>query len=229
MKEEETSNKKAEWMMVAVRPANRRVVVIGSGAVGQRRAEQFARFGATVEVYDPHMEDEARSQLPQDTVAFTRAASKSDLAGAWLIVVATNDPRVNAEVGSWADELNIDCNRTDDAEAGTMAVPALLHDPVGWKMAMLGGDAGPLFSAWIKARVAGTMSDPQVGIVYRALAAARAEAENLSITSKERGFLMRRAMAQILERSDAATINGSPEEINGAELVRTIISKRSNS
>lgn len=222
------NNSGSDWMMVAVKPAGRRVVVVGSGAVARRRAEQFASRGAKVEVYDPALNEAAVAELGDNIKAFGRAASKNDVAGSWLVVVATDDPIVNAEVGTWAQELGIDCNRTDDAEAGTLAVPALLEDSDGWKVAVLGADAGPLFSAWIKGMVGHMAAHSHVDLVYKWLSEARAEAEKLNITSKERGFLMRRVMAQLLVHVDGLSNNPDiAAEINGAELVHALQEKRS--
>ena len=70
--------------------------------------------------------------------------------GAWLIVVATDDAETNKTVGQWADELGLECNRADNVDAGTFAVPAIMDNDEGWQLAILGGEAGPLFSTWMK-------------------------------------------------------------------------------
>lgn len=207
------------WMMVAVKPAGKRVVIVGSGAVARRRAEQFASRGAHVEVYDPNVTDEVRGELPH-CVIYGREITRNDLNGAWLVVVATDQPITNQQVGQWAAELDIDCNRTDEAEAGTFAVPALLEDDAGWKLAVLGGEAGPLFSAWMKGLIGHLATREQVTAVYNALAQARHAVDQLSISARERGFLMRRAMARILESTSSEAAN---ELLDGAEIVRELV------
>lgn len=197
------------WMMVAVRPRGRRVVVVGGGTVARRRAEQFLFRGAAVEIFDPFLKEDISS--PDGLKLHRRKVSREDLQSAWLIIVATNDAPTNQRVGAWAEELKIACNRTDDAEAGTFAVPAIMEDDLGWKVAVLGGDAGPLFSAWVKGLVGHMAASERVGQVYTTMASARYAAETLSITQQERALLLRKVMAQALE---------STEEIDGAALVR---------
>ena len=210
----------APWIIVAIRPAGRRVVIVGSGAVARRRAEQFASRGARVEIYDPNLATEKPADLPPEAVLFERAATRNDIAGAWLVVVATSDAAVNAEVGQWTTELDINCNRTDDADAGTFAMPALLEDDHGWKVAVLGGEAGPLFSAWVKGLVGQMAAREQIDRVYMALASARRAAEELSISQKDRAFLLRRVMAKILEI--ASDEDGAQDMLHGAALVHAI-------
>src|SRR5687768_15670407 len=101
------------WMMVAVRPAGQRVIIIGGGAVARRRAELFAAHGAQVHVYDPVVQDPAKP-WPAGVTFFNQAAAKRDLQGAWLLVVATDDPTVNKQAGLWASELGLEVNRADD-------------------------------------------------------------------------------------------------------------------
>lgn len=215
----------APWMMVAVQPAGRRVVVAGSGAVARRRAQQFAAKGSLVEIFDPAMADDLQHHLAAECVLHKRAVSRDDLAQAWLLVVATDDPAVNEELGLWAAELGILCNRTDDAENGTLAVPALLEDEAGWQMAVLGGDAGPLFSAWMKGLAGHLISREQVPAVYSALAGARAASLNLHLPQKERAFLLRRVMARILEQVALAEqdANAAPLALDGRQILEDLI------
>lgn len=207
------------WIMLAVRPHGKRVVIVGSGAVARRRAEQFISRGATVVIIDPNV-DEERADLPAGVLIEKRDVQKRDVRHAWLVVVATSNPAVNQKVGAWAEELNVNCNRTDDAESGTVAVPAMMEDDLGWKVAVLGGDAGPLFSAWVKGLVGHLVASERIGQVYTAMATARVVAESLPLEQKDRAFLLRKVMARILE---------SNEEIDAAALVRTLYAERTQS
>lgn len=201
--------------MVAVRPQGRRVVIVGGGVVARRRAEQFAGRGAVVEMFDPN--SNADDNEPVSGVEIhQRNLKKSDLQNVWLIVVATDDVKVNQKIGLWANELGIACNRTDDAEEGTFAVPAIMEDDLGWKVAVLGGDAGPLFSAWVKGLVGHLAASERIGQVYTAMASARFAAETLPLNQQQRAFLLRKAMARILETTD---------DIDGAALVRKLHTK----
>lgn len=218
----------APWMMVAVQPTGKRVVVAGSGAVARRRAQQFSAKGARVEIFDPGMDDDLQQHLVAPCILHKRPVVKEDLDGTWLLVVATNDQAVNEELGAWASEHGILCNRTDDAENGTLAVPALLEDEAGWQMAVLGGDAGPLFSAWMKGLAGHLISREQVPAVYRALADARAASLGLNLAQKERAFLLRRVMARILEQVALAEQGtpGTTPALDGRQILEDLARER---
>jgi siroheme synthase-like protein len=75
--------------------AGRRVVVVGGGRVGARRARGLAESGAEVLVIAPVTE------LDSEGFAVRRRRYRTgDLAGAWFAVAATDDPAVNAQVAA---------------------------------------------------------------------------------------------------------------------------------
>jgi uroporphyrin-III C-methyltransferase/precorrin-2 dehydrogenase/sirohydrochlorin ferrochelatase len=102
----------------------RRVVIVGGGAVGARRAKTFTDAGADVVVIAPRVTDEMRV-LP--VTVLDRPYQAGDLAEAWLAVTATDSTSVNAGVAADAAALRIFCVRADTAAAGTARVPALHH------------------------------------------------------------------------------------------------------
>jgi uroporphyrin-III C-methyltransferase/precorrin-2 dehydrogenase/sirohydrochlorin ferrochelatase len=100
--------------------AGRRVVVVGGGRVGARRARGLAESGADVLVIAPvtELDSDGFAVLP-------RPYRSGDLAGAWFVVAATDDPAVNARVAADAAELRVFCVRADRAGGGTARVPAV--------------------------------------------------------------------------------------------------------
>jgi uroporphyrin-III C-methyltransferase/precorrin-2 dehydrogenase/sirohydrochlorin ferrochelatase len=100
----------------------RRVVVVGAGTVGARRAQALSDAGADVVV-----------------VAADRPFVPADLDGAWLALACTDDPDVNAAVAAAARERRIFCVRADEAAGGTARMSAVArHD--GVTVAVNGGD-----------------------------------------------------------------------------------------
>ena len=71
--------------------AGRRAVVIGGGTVGLRRAAALRDFGAVVTVISPTLS----GPMP-DVIYLPRPYRTGDLAGAFLVVAATDDSAVNA-------------------------------------------------------------------------------------------------------------------------------------
>jgi uroporphyrin-III C-methyltransferase / precorrin-2 dehydrogenase / sirohydrochlorin ferrochelatase len=90
----------------------RRVVVVGGGAVGSRRAGGLLEAGATVVVVDP----DPAEHLPGVDVIRRRFAV-DDLDGCVLVFACTDDPVVNAAVAAAAVVRGLWWVRADDAEA----------------------------------------------------------------------------------------------------------------
>lgn len=109
-----------------LRLTGRRAVIVGGGAVARRRAMSLLEAGADVTVIAPRV-DPAIEKLPLHVER--RVYRAGDLEGAMLVVVATDDPAVNAVVAGEAAQKRVLVNRTDDPESGDVQVPA--HRRVG--------------------------------------------------------------------------------------------------
>src|SRR3954453_10515478 len=99
----------------------RRVLVVGGGAVGSRRSRALRDAGADVLVVDPS----PSADLPDGVTVEVRAFTLDDLAGAWLVVVCTDDSAVTAAVAAAAHDAGIWCVRSDDATSSPAWVPAV--------------------------------------------------------------------------------------------------------
>lgn len=100
----------------------RQVVVVGGGAVAARRVHTFLQAGAQVRVIAPEVLEEIGAGGAE---VHRRRFAAGDLAQAWLVVTATDDPDVNAAVAAEAAENQRFCVRADEAGAGTARVPAI--------------------------------------------------------------------------------------------------------
>ena len=112
--------------------AGERVLVVGGGAVGARKARKFARE-AEVVVLSPTFEADSYGQSQQ-----LRAAPQPADAGNWLdridpvlVVAATDSGELNAAFEQAADERGLLSNRADYAgprSPGHIVVPATVRD-----------------------------------------------------------------------------------------------------
>jgi uroporphyrin-III C-methyltransferase/precorrin-2 dehydrogenase/sirohydrochlorin ferrochelatase len=100
----------------------RRVVVVGGGQVALRRATALLAAGALVHVIAPRVEP-ALAGLP--VTIDRRPYRDGDLAGAWLVHAATDDPAVNTTIAAAAERLRIWCSRADDAGRSRAWTPAV--------------------------------------------------------------------------------------------------------
>ncbi|MGN6608033.1 MAG: uroporphyrinogen-III C-methyltransferase [Jatrophihabitans sp.] len=114
----------------------RRVLVVGAGAVGARRARALVEAGADVLVVAPEVAD----ALPVDGVRVERRRfGAGDVEGAWLVFACTDDPAVNAAVAAECEARRIFCVRADLAQGGSARTPAVARRD-GLTIAVSGGD-----------------------------------------------------------------------------------------
>jgi precorrin-2 dehydrogenase/sirohydrochlorin ferrochelatase len=118
----------APALPIMLRIAGRRCVVLGGGAVAERRARSLLEAGGRVTVIAPEITD-GLAALGIERQA--RGYARGDLAGAALVVIATGDPAINDAAAAEARREGCLINRADATEAGDFAVPAhARHGPV---------------------------------------------------------------------------------------------------
>ncbi len=125
--------------LVGLRLAGRRVVVVGGGAVAQRRVPGLLAAGADVTVVSPHLTPTLEPHVTAGTLSWVaRRYADGDLDGAWYALAVTDDPAANAQVVTDADARRVFCVRADDGWAGSAVTPATgRQGPVS--VAVLGG------------------------------------------------------------------------------------------
>jgi uroporphyrin-III C-methyltransferase / precorrin-2 dehydrogenase / sirohydrochlorin ferrochelatase len=102
--------------------AGRKAVVVGGGQVALRRTRSLLEAGARVTVVAPRISPELNGE---DLTLIRRPYQDGDLAGAWLVHAATDDPAVNAAVAAAAERERVWCVRADDAAASAAWTPAV--------------------------------------------------------------------------------------------------------
>lgn len=110
--------------------AGRRVVVVGAGAVAQRRLPRLVGAGAVVEVIAPEATPGVEAMADAGEITWTRRDfAPGDLDGAWYVIAAASRPAVNAAVAEEALAYRVFCVRSDDAPEGSAVTPAVAeHD-----------------------------------------------------------------------------------------------------
>ncbi len=96
--------------------AGRRVLVVGAGAVAQRRVLGLVDAGADVVVVAPTATARLRTMAEAGVIAWReRCFDYSDVIGAWLVHAATDDTAVNALVEAEAERRRVWVVRADTA------------------------------------------------------------------------------------------------------------------
>lgn len=125
--------------------AGRRVVVIGAGVVGARKAEQLLAARARVIV----ISEVVRGELPDVESVVARRYEYGDLVGAFLVVAATGDSSINDLIAKEANELSILLNVVDDAARSNFFFPAV-HRDGDVTISISTNGASPALAQWIR-------------------------------------------------------------------------------
>jgi siroheme synthase-like protein len=107
---------------------DRRCVVIGGGAVAERRVEGLVAVGANVTVISPAITERLRNMLTQGAIRHVaREYRTGDRAGYDLVFVATDNAEINAVVAAEAPSLRIWVNSADDPDHCEFILPAVVR------------------------------------------------------------------------------------------------------
>ena len=104
----------------------KRCLVVGAGEVALRKARVLVEAGAEVTVVAPEVHPKMRAYAPPVTL-IERAWRDTDLHGAFLVVVATNDAVTNRGVARDAADLGCLVNVVDCPALSNFIVPATLR------------------------------------------------------------------------------------------------------
>ena len=108
--------------------ADRTVLVIGGGHVAERKVLALLESGAQVTVVSPELTENLAELHSDGRIEVCRCGyQKGDLAGAWLVIAATDDEQINRQIFAEANERHIFCNVVDRPELCSFQVPAVVR------------------------------------------------------------------------------------------------------
>ena len=111
---------------------DKKIVIFGGGAVGERKARLFARYGK-VEVASRDFTPELREMATRDEIRLREIELSANtlnlepiIQDAFIVIPATDDENVNLRVIELAERLGILINRTDEIQ-GDITVPSIIE------------------------------------------------------------------------------------------------------
>jgi precorrin-2 dehydrogenase/sirohydrochlorin ferrochelatase len=105
----------------------RRVVIVGGGTVAVRKAEAILDTGARSVVVAPRIDETLRKVCAGTKAELIESKySKDYLAGATLVIAATNDEALNKQIYKDCQQLEILCNVVDSPGLCDFFVPAVV-------------------------------------------------------------------------------------------------------
>jgi len=113
---------------IVVDMTNRPVLVVGGGAVAERKVEGLLAAGARVTVLAPELTPLLQAWADDDRIRHVgRRYRAGDLAGYRVAFAATDDGAVNADVAREARERSVWLNAADDPDHSDFILPSVLR------------------------------------------------------------------------------------------------------
>lgn len=175
-------------------------VIIGGGEVAARKVSDLLEAGALVKVISPEFHNDIikTADLYKDTVVLLkRKYEMNDLAGAFIVFSATNDPAVNGSVFYEAEERGILINAVDDPPNCSFYVPSFVRKG-DLLFALSTGGASPAMAARLRREIEKHIPE-DIDLVLEKLKSARTllkEDECFScIDSSERGKILKKIVS----------------------------------
>nr|WP_314871695.1 siroheme synthase CysG [uncultured Pseudomonas sp.] len=130
-----------------------RVLVVGGGEIALRKARLLADAGAALRVVAPQVDSQLIS-LTEETggEVLVRGYQVADLQGCRLVIAATDDPQLNAQVSAEAQARSLPVNVVDAPALCTVIFPAIVDRSPLVVAVSSGGDA-PVLARLIRAKL----------------------------------------------------------------------------
>ncbi|WP_303722466.1 bifunctional precorrin-2 dehydrogenase/sirohydrochlorin ferrochelatase [Malonomonas rubra] len=136
---------------VVLNLCDRLVVVVGAGAVGQRKVSKLLQAGAKVRLVDPALDQADWSAAAVEAIA--RPFCPEDLTDAALVFACTDSAQVNQQVATETRRRNLLCCRADLSDGGDFSLPAVWQQG-RLSVAVSTAGGSPALAAEIRDRVA---------------------------------------------------------------------------
>ena len=139
-----------DHLPIFVQLLDRPCLVVGGGAVAERKVRELIEAGAVVTVVSPAVTTELEQLGDAGRIHLhAEAFAETHLEDHWLIVAATDDQELNTRVARAAEIKRRFCNVVDDAELCSFIMPAVVkRAPI--TVAISSGGRSPVVARWVK-------------------------------------------------------------------------------
>lgn len=131
---------------------DRLVLVVGGGEVALRKARLLVESGAVLRVVAPQIRDELRELAGPAAQLLLRGYQADDLDGVGLVIAATDDEPLNAQISAQAQARGIPVNVVDAPKLCSVIFPAIVDRSPLIVAITSGGDA-PVLARLIRAKI----------------------------------------------------------------------------
>jgi uroporphyrin-III C-methyltransferase/precorrin-2 dehydrogenase/sirohydrochlorin ferrochelatase len=147
---------------------NRTVLVVGGGAVAERKVEALLQAGALPQVGSLDLNEGLSRWLEEGRIRWLAGAFREQwLDQAWLVIAATDDSAVNRQVYEAATARRILANVVDDAELCSFHSPAVVQRGL-LQVAISSGGGAPMLARHVR-RLLESLLDESLGTLAELL------------------------------------------------------------
>ena len=190
-------------------------LLVGGGRVAAGKFSRLIAFTRKITVIAPEISDEIKKDAASDARLLERDFMAADLDDADIVVAATDDKALNAQIASLCRERKIPVNAVDDPENCDFIFPAIIKK--GRLTVSVSTDgASPVYAAALKKEISDLVPE-DIDLILEKMAALRKTVPERfpSFTQHERGMLYRKALDQLLDDSGSEVdIDSLAEEIS---------------
>lgn len=189
------------YFPISIDISSKLCVVVGGGAVAERKVADLRDANAVVRVVSPDVTDVLREQAQAGSIEWLPVLYETaHLAGAWLVFAATNNRAVNAQVTADASARHLFVNVADAPDEGSLLVPSVVRRGELCLSISTGG-ANPMLAR----KIAGELRQ-QYGAEYGAL---------VELLGQMRAYIKERTPLPALRRTALARLIDSEAELRG--------------
>jgi len=194
----------------------KRCLVVGGGAVAERKVALLVQCGAGVEVVSPKATARLMSLASSGRIRLRRRPVRaSDLPGAFLVVLATDDPKVNREVAGRVKRAGGLVNVADAPAACSFLVPSVVRRG-DLTVAISTGGSSPALAKKLRQRLEQIIG-PEYGAFVAALRLLRQRTRQTIADPADRRTIYQRAVESDLfeaaTRGDSAAVEAWIEDL----------------
>ena len=132
---------------------NKPVLIVGGGAVAQRKADLLHKAGCRLHLVAPTIDSDLARQLRQwDSVIKQRDYQTDDIHNCLLVIAATNDEAVNAQVAADCRRFGVLINVVDCPALSDFIFPALI-DRSPMTIAVSSAGASPVLARRLREKI----------------------------------------------------------------------------
>jgi precorrin-2 dehydrogenase/sirohydrochlorin ferrochelatase len=187
----------------------RPIIIVGGGSVARRKTMNILPAGADLTIISPTLNYELQQLRDGGQIRhLPRGFQPGDLAGAFLVIAATNDREVNRAVAEEARSLGVLAEITDDPGAGTVTSPAVIRQG-DLSVAISTNNRAPALAAVLKKELAAVVG-PEYARAVQVIGAIR---EKL-LTRKAPPSYNKQVLSDLAEQLPPLLASGADAEID---------------